>query len=293
MDEKIIQMLQKAYAHLGVTDEARQTSLIRRATHYLSRDRERYIELGDADTPEYCISVDKGIICHMVPLAMRLCKEPHENKTRHECRIFYLAVTENQVEYVLETSARYTNAEGKEEGLRFPLHRRADPANLEEGFSPMAPNYIVPVASHRQRNIFRMVFLAIAKFSANHHINTIPRKTERAVFTIPFLDKRTISLADEAVTGSWLPLAQQGAAFEEYRADHSYSYHRELGLLITENTQFYVMKTTHIYRYFRKIIYDDTPGACSYEPTEEKQETTYEKVELDQIRGELSPTYFY
>lgn len=290
MKININRMMEEAYSRLHAPNVR---SFSRQAMEYLLVDREHYIQLGDPDTPEYQISLHLGVICHLVPLALRLSKETHKDALCHKSEILHLVLTGDKAEYAIETSSRweYTDPE-KEESYRYPIYRRTTLEDLGEGFEPMPPEQIAPVATRRRREIFGMIFMAIAKYSEKLHINAIPAKTERAMFYSYFAPDTTITLEGESVTGKWIPLAKENSLYETYREDHRYSWCRELGLLITPLTQFYVMQTHHVYRYFRKIIYDkDIPGACSYEDTGEKQEKTYEKVALDQIQGELFPLY--
>ena len=120
--------------------------------------------------------------------------------------------------------------------------------------------------------------------------NNITRMLEAAYDHLKAPEK-AVPVDGKPITGNWIPLARENAVYEEYRQDHRYSRHRELGLVVTSLSQCYVLKTHHIYRYFRKIPYDDSPGAFRYEDTGVKQEDTYQKVDLDQVRGNLSPLY--
>ena len=286
----ISRMLEEAYARLQAPNNRAFT---RQAVSYLMTDREHYIELADPDTPEYQISLHLGRICHLVPLAIRLSKETGADSVCHKSEVLHLVVTENEAEYAIETSSRreYTNPK-KEDTYRTPIYRRTALADLGEGFVALPPEQIAPVATKRRRDIFGMIFMAIAKFGKQLHIYSIPAKTERAMFYSCLAPDVTILVDGNAVTGKWVPLAREDSLYDTYREDHRYSWYRELGLMITPVSQFYVMKTHHIYRYFRKNVYDkDTPGACSYEDAGEKQEDTYQRVELDQIKGDLYPQY--
>jgi hypothetical protein len=260
---------------------------------YLLADRDHYIQLAEPDTPEYEITVLMGSICRLVPLAIRMSKESHKDSVCHKSEILHLVITEDKAEYAIETSSRWVYTEaGKEDSYRYPVYRRTSLETLGGGFMPLLPEQITPCATKRRREIFGMIFMAIAKFSNNCHINSIPARTEKAMFYSLLAPDVTLSVDGKTYTGKWIPLARENSLYETYREDHRYSWRRELGLMITPLTQFYVMKTHHVYRYFRKIIYDkDIPGACSYEDTGEKQECSYEMVELDQIQGEMYPQF--
>ena len=288
MENNITRMLEAAYDHLKAPEKRKWT---RKAVSYLMTDRQHYIQLADPDTPEYQISLHLGIICYLVPLALRLSKQTHKDAVCHQCQILHLVVTGETAQYAIETSSRWEYKDPEKENYRYPVYRRAKLTDLEEGFVAMDPEKIVPSASGRQREIFGMIFAAIAKFGEKLPINAIPAKTERAMFSIPMAPEKAVPVDGKPITGKWIPLARENAMYEEYRQDHRYSRHRELGLVVTSLSQCYVLKTHHIYRYFRKIPYDDSPGAFRYEDTGVKQEDTYQKVDLDQVRGNLSPLY--
>lgn len=288
MENNITRMLEAAYHHLNAPEKRKWT---RQAVTYLMTDRQHYIQLADPDMPEYQISLHLGIICYLVPLAIRLSQQNHKDAVCHQCQILHLVVTGETAEYAIETSSRWEYKDPEKENYRYPVYRRTKLTDLEAGFVAMDPEKIVPSASRRQREIFGMIFAAIAKFGAKLHINAIPAKTERAMFTLPMAPERAVPVDGKPITGKWIPLAREDALYEEYREDHRYSWHRELGLVVTSLSQFYVLKTHHVYRYFRKIECDDFPGEFRYEDTGEKQEDTYQKVDLDQVQGELSPLY--
>lgn len=288
MEDHITRMLEAAYDHLKAPEKKKWT---RQAVSYLLTDRQHYIQLADPDTPEYQISLHLGIICYRVPLAIRLSKQTHKDAVCHQCQILHLVVMGEKAEYAIETSSRWEYKDPEKENYRYPVYRRTGLTDLEDGFLAMEPEKIVPSASRRQREIFGMIFTAIAKFGAKLHINAIPDKTERAMFTIPMAPEKAVPVDGKPITGKWIPLARENAMYEEYREDHRYSWSRELGLVVTSLGQFYVLKTHHVYRYFRKIPYDDIPGEFRYEEAGEKQEATYQRVELDQVLGDLSPLY--
>ena len=290
MNSVINRMLEEAYSRLHAPN---QRQFCREAVEYLLTDRDHYIQLANPDTPEYEITVRMGMICRMVPLAIRLSEESHKNAVCHKSEVVHLVVTPDKAEYAIETASRweYTDPE-KEDSYRYPVYRRTSLEDLGKGFMPLLPQQITPCATKRRREIFGMMFMAIAKFSGKYHINTIPARTEQAMFYSLLAPDTQLSVDGKAYTGKWIPLAKENSLYETYREDHRYSWRRELGLMITPLTQFYVLKTHHVYRYFRKIIYDkDIPGACSYEDTGEKQESTYEKVELDQVQGDMYPNF--
>ena len=73
--------------------------------------------------------------------------------------------------------------------------------------------------------------------------------------------------------------------------DCRYSRRDKLCLLINDKDTLYLMKTKHHRAYFRKVIVDDVSGGFLYEPTGEKQETTYRFATLEDIRKDMRPLY--
>lgn len=153
------------------------------------------------------------------------------------------------------------------------------------------PHIIRPIATDMNREILGMMFMAFARIRKNQILNDIPRKTELAMLAMSHTPTEEMQINGENITGKLVVLAHQNSLWEEMREDHRYSYSHSLCLLITVDQVRYVIKTCHNYSYFRKVIYDDVPGGCSYEPIDDKVEITYKYVCLEEIPQDMYPAY--
>lgn len=292
MTDPIQHMLAVAYRHLGIDNKGTLNRWVAEALDYLQADREHYIEAAPPDLPEHMITTQHGIICRMVPLAQAIKTETKRNYVRQDTTVLLLCVTENNAQYVLEHSVSCLYDNPAKNTYAYPVYRCAKLQDLPDALEALPPRKIAPVATPAERDSFGMIFTAISKFSQQPDLNVIPRNTERAVRFARYAPEKTLILNGQTVTGKLIPLAQQESMWDEMRTDHTYSYSKTLCLLITEDTRQYVIKTYHIYRYFRKAGYDDVPGGCAYEPTENKHEITYENVKLENISETFHPSFY-
>ena len=101
----------------------------------------------------------------------------------------------------------------------------------------------------------------------------------------------TLQIGQEKIPGLLVPLAATDSR-EEQREDCRYSRRDELCLFVDVFGPKYLLKSHHYYSCFRKVVIDDAPGACIYEPTEEKQEITYEYIELEAAPEKMHAYYY-
>ncbi len=288
---KIRSMLFDAYVQLGIRRVTDIDAQVRVAMDYLAADREHYIEVGEPSRPEYMISTLQGVICRMVPLAKKLVRKQGKDCLKESATVLSLMVTENTVRYVTAFFQATLYPDASKNTYRHPVYRYIRQEDILPDMEVLPPQQIRPVATPRLRDIFGMIFTAIARFSQNFSLNSIPHKTERAMLAMEHLRQEEVSIGSQKVLGKLVPLARENSLLDEMHEDHQDSYCKELYLLITEASNRYVLKTHHLSQYFNKVIYDDVPGGCAYEPTEEKQQITYEYVSLEDVPETLHPLY--
>ena len=284
-------MLEKAYRYLGIRDPRHLRVWVYTAIEYMIKDREHYIEAGDMDTPEYCITTKHGVICKLIPLARQTIRDQEKDHIREHTAVLSLMVRNKEVRYVCAYSHATLYSDPKQNSYSVPVYRYTELEEIPPKMVKYMPHIIRPIATAWGREIYGMMFMAFANIRKNQILKDIPRKTELAMLAIPYTQPEEIQINGDRITGKLVLLGQQNSLWEQMREDHKYSYSRKLCLLITENQLCYVIKTHHIYSYFRKVIYDDVPGGCSYEPTEEKVEITYEYVTLENIPQDIYPAY--
>ena len=289
--EELERMLTGAYEKLGIADEATRRALVAAALGYLSRDREFYIEAAEPDVPEYEISVQHGVTCRLIPLAWKKTTEERENHLRETTKVLSLMVTREQLRYVCGETIAQFHEDPRDNSYRYPLYRYVGLEELPEGLQVLPPQEIRPAATTRDREVYDKILAAFTKLGGYLDPVFIPHKAERAMLAVQYAPCDSVEIQGKILRGKLISLARDQSLWEEYRKDHKYSYIRELMLLISGNELRYLLKTTHIYDYFRKVVIDPAPGGCIYDPAGQKQETTYAFADLDQIQERMHLLY--
>ena len=281
-------MLTDAYQRLGIEDAEALETCIRQALDYLERDRERYIEVVEPDFPEYQITEKFGVICKLIPLAQEISRNQEKKYIWERKVIFSLMVAGETVRYVHTDTYAYLYQNPKENTYSLPTYRYAKLENIRKTLRPCPPDEIRKAVTRREWEIYGMIFAAYGKFSEERPLNDIPRRTERTMLVYAHTIPVTLTVEGREITGKLLPLAE-GFPRDVLRTDHRYTRKDELCLLVTENTQQYLLKSRHLYHYFRKDIFYDVPGGCGYIPTDNKTEITYSITRLEDIRQVMFP----
>lgn len=284
-------MLANAYRHLGLVNAQQIDLHVQSALRYLEKDREHYIEAAPGDVPEYLITTRHGVVCHLIPLAQRILREKKKDHVQENRTVLSLMVTDQKVRYVCATSFAQCYADRSRNRYSYPVYRYVQLNEVPKDLRIDDPQNIRPIAADKDREIFGMLFMAFARLGENQHINSIPRRTERAMQTVPHTLPEMLSVDADCVTGKVIPLAQEDSLWEDMREDHTYRYRKELCLFIGKGAPRYLMKTHHIYHYFRKTVFDDVPGGYAYQPTADKREITCKFVTLEDIPKDMSPLY--
>lgn len=289
---RIASMLTEAYRQLGVNNARELEARVNKAWEYLCKDREHYIEVVDADTPEYYISTKYGVICKLIPLAREVIRDQEKDHMREHTVIFSLMLSDSGNRFVYSRSYAKLYPDPSRNSYAYPVHRYAEPEDIRSTLQLCAPQEIRPAATESDKEMYGMMFTAFAHLDRSAHINNIPHKTERAMLAYAHILPQELTITGKCYSGKVVPLAQEASMWEELREDHRYSYRTELCLLVTPEKPYYILKTYHTYSYFRKRIYDDVPGGCSYEPTETKREITYAFAELSDLSQDMHPLYY-
>lgn len=285
-------MLADAYYRLGVKGNGHIHIQIRHAWEYFMDDREHFIEVVEPKVPEYEITPLKGVICRMIPLARSVTTEAEQTYTRRKTTVLNLMITEEEARYVLSQATDKLTADPMDCQYGYPTYRFASLEDITPALQVLSPQEIRPLATPEEWKIYGMIFAAIAKYSRHLDNHYIPHKTERAMLTVKYSVPAELSIGGKTLQGKLIPLAQQLSTQEEMRQDHQYGCTKDLCLWIGNAAPQYLLRTRHVYRYFRKVIYDDVPGGWAYESTDEKQETTYDFIALEDAPEGLCPLYY-
>ena len=289
---KIVRALTEAYHQLGVNDARELENRTAEAWEYLCADREHYIEVADTATPEYCITTGHGIICKLIPLAREIIRDQEKDHIREHISVFCLMLSDSGNHYVYSYSYAKLYPDKSKNSYTYPVYRYAELEDFRKNSQICSPQEIRPAATELEWEAYGMMFTAFAHFDRSEILNNIPHKAERAMLAYTHTPPQELRIAGKTYLGKVVPLVWEQSMWEQMRDDHRYSYRKELCLLVTSEKPYYILKTQHTYSYFRKEIYDDVPGGCSYEPTETKYETTYDFVKLSDLSQDMYPLYY-
>lgn len=288
---KISSLLKEAYHWLGIRDVPTLERRTREALAYLDADREHYIQVADKDTPEYMISTKHGCICKLIPLAEGRSRERRGDSLWVETRTVFLMVAQGRICYI-DSKGRTKYGKTKENtSYTFPVYRYITLTELPQTLQVCAPQDIRPIASKLDWKAYTMAFAVFEKIDKSGILNRIPYCTEQAMFVCRHTEPEAVTIKGEVYSGKLVTLAWEQPLWADLMEDHRYHFRKELCLLVTAEAAYYVLKTRHVYEYFRKRKIADAPGGCVYEPTESKQETTYDFVTLEEISRDLSSAY--
>lgn len=292
MNAPIKSMLADAYSRLGVKSAQRMNIQILQALDYFKNDRERFIEVVEPDVPEYKITPLNGVVCRMIPLARSVTIETEQSYTRRKTTVLDLMITEREARYVLSHSTDKLTADPMDCQYQYPTYRFASLEDITPALQVLSPQAIRSLATTEEREIYGMIFAGIEKYSHHLSFNYIPHKTERAMPAVKYTVPVELSIGENTLQGKLIPLAQQLSMQDEMRQDHRYGCIKCLCLWIGNAAPQYLLRTHHVYQYFRKVIYDDVPSGWAYEATDEKQETTYDFIALEDSPEGLCPLYY-
>ena len=291
MEKKIKEMLVTAYLHIGVRDPKDLIDRVNAALDYLKKDRERYIEVAEPELPEHLITIKHGVICKLAPLGCLILNSKEKDHIHKHTAVLALMVADEQVRYVIYHTSAKLYDDPMKNNYSYPIYRYTRLKELEEPFRMIYPWQITPVATPMEREIYGMVFVAIAKFSKDLSLNYIPHKTERAMMAVDCILPTELTVDGRKVTGKLIPIAESRVPEEQQREDHFYKGIKELCLLVTDGAPEYVLKTKHYYDYFRMVVDASVIGGIMYEHVDEKMEITYKAVKLEDIHDQLRPLY--
>ena len=288
---KIASLLRDAYHQLGVNTVRELEERAKQALAYMEADREHYIEVADEDTPEYMISSKHGVICKLIPLAQEITHDKEHDHIRQHSMLFFLMVSDSGNRYVYSTSTARLYEDPSQNCYSFPVYHYVELKDVRKDLDICRPQQIRPIATALEWEAYGMMFCAFAQLEQSGVVNNVPRRTERAMQAHTYTKPQRLTIVGRSYLGKLVPLALAQSLWDELREDHQYGFKKELCLLVTPEKPYYILKTTHIYSYFRKVRCDDIPGGFNYEPTEEKQETTYEFVTLSDLPRDMCPLY--
>ena len=286
--EQIDIWLANAYAILGVREEKQRAQYVQLAQDYLRRDREHYIELTRENLPSYRINEKHGKICKLVPLAQRVIREQDAECVKETKLVLALMAEGNQLDFVYIHSYVCQAENPEETSYTSPAYGYADLRKLIEGLQVLPPQDIRPVATAFEWECYCNVFMAFAKLCKDQTENTIPHKTERAMVSFQYVEPEEITLDKGVVRAKLLPLASSYLSDPVMKADHRYNTRKELCLLTQGEEIAYVLRITHIYRYFKNVGGEDWES----QDDNQKKKLEYRIITWDEIPEDIHPSYY-
>lgn len=287
MTDHIQKMLADAYRHLGITDKKENDRLVEAAVSYLTNDREHYIEIAEADRPEYLTSSNQGVICSIVPLARSVNTAKAKTYREVLTATLYLVVTPETADYVHAYTKEKLYGDPAENTHTHPFYRYTRLSELIDGLKPLPPEQIEPIATPRDWEIFRMAFAVYARFCKDYHINFIPQRTEQTMELMRYTPEETFTVDNRKVTGKAIPLVYTQFFRKPLQEDRRIRIDQRLYLLLTDGAPRYMLQTSRTCLYLQDAPPGD--GSSLFEDTGEQTEITYGFVELEDVRLPMSP----
>lgn len=287
MTDHIQNMLADAYRYLGITDKKENGRLVEAAVHYLTNDREHYIEIAEADWPEYLVSSNQGVICHMVPLARSVTADNSRSYREVFTSILYLVVTPETSDYVHAYIKQKLYDDPAENTHTYPFYRYTTLSKLVDRLIPLPPERIVPIATPRDWEIFRMVFAVYARFCKDYPLNFIPQRTEQTMECISYTPEETFTVDNREITGKAIPLVYTQLFQNPLQQDRRISIYQRLYLLLTDDAPRYMLQTIRTSLYFREVPTED--GGSLFKDTGEQAEIINTFVELEDVPPPMRP----
>ena len=282
-------MLEEVYSRFGSPDNRPVEARIREAKAYLAADRKRYIEVAEQDVPADMITEQYGVSCKLIPLAREAEQKWVKNHTEEETVEYSVMVTETEARFVSAVSRAKCYLDPTRSSWTFPEYRYVELKDIP--LRVVSPHEIRKMLTKRDRRCYALALAAFTRYCQDGPQNAIPHKTERAMLVMERTPLRTVQIGQEKIPGLLIPLAESDLQ-EAMRPDCRYSRKDELCLFVDVFGPQYLLKSIHNYSYFRKVICDDVPGGCIYEPTEEQQATTYKRIELEEAPEQMHPYFF-
>lgn len=287
MTDQIRKMLADAYHHLGICDQKENDRLVEASIHYLSKDREHYIEIAEEEQPEYLATHDQGVICKLIPLARSVVTD----RTRVYREVFtatlYLAVTEKRADYVHAYTKDKLYKDPKRNSHTYPFYRYTQLSKLANDLKPLPPEQIEPIATPRSWQIFCMAFAAYVKFCKDRHINFIPLHAEQVMEQVRHAPNETFTIDNATYSGKAIPLVYSRFFANPIQRDGHTHIWQKLYLLISAGTPRYMLQTIRNDMPFQSASAQDDDALST--DTGKQTQSTYAFVELEDVPPPMNP----
>lgn len=259
---------------------------------YYENDRVRYIEIYEKDQPQHWhLSGDGGVIGKTIPIAQSVETFSTFKRRRHLCvtnySIIELLVADGKVKPVLcQYSIERNNIRQEIFSATYYVYYDLDNSELNKSFIILPPETIKPIASKMEKDIYLDLLHIYSKIGNYCNPYIVNHKAERASQALAYTRRTRIRIDNKYKYGKALELASFSGLFYDYHYDHSHGQGRDLLIFASNESYQFLYKTTHIYRYFKRVpIDEDCSSGYICEPLEEKQEHTYTTVGIADIEN--------
>lgn len=245
---------------------------------YLSLDREHYIEFEDPHVPESVPGPPYAVICRLLPMARKVSVRKENNATLTETCILYIAAAKEGTWYVTSRETHSISDDSEECYWTDPVYRYLSLEKIDPAFEIAEPAKLIPPALPLGRDIYAMLFRAVARCMQHLHIRHVPLITERLMRVLDHFEERSLVLDGKETTGKLIPIGFQEMEESIVREDHEFFCSTRFCLFIGKTQRRYVTNTEFIFRYF------------SEEEPEKKIEVC-RTVYLHELRGSFRSLY--
>ena len=245
---------------------------------YLSMDREHYIEFDNTHVPESVPGPPYAVICRLLPIARKVSVQKENDATLTETFILYIVAAKEGTWYVTSQETSSISDDPEECYWTDPVYRCIPLEKIDSSMEIMEPSKLIPPALPLGRDIYAMLFKAVARCTQHLHIRHVPLITERLMRVLDRFEERSLVLDGKETTGKLIPIGVQEMEGPIVREDHEFFCSTRFCLFIGKSQHRYVTNTEFIFRYFS----EDDP---------EKKIEVCRTVHLHELRGSFNSFY--
>lgn len=279
MYQKVKSMLPDACCLLGMKSVKDIDTFTTLSVLYLSMDREHYIEFENMHAPEGISDPPYAVIGRLLPIARKVITQKEDGATLTETRILHIMTAQEGTWYVTSHEIHSHSDDPEECYWTDPVYRCVSLEKIDPTMEIMEPSKLIPPATPLGRDIFGMLFTAVAHCAQHLDIHLIPRITERVMRSIPRREEKTLVVDGKEETGLLIRISSQGMEEPLQRADHNFLCSTFLCLFIGQTGCRYVMETEYDFCYFA-------------EEDESRRLSLFRTVYLHELRGSFRLLFY-
>lgn len=290
IQKSLKECLNKLIPLLGRQPDLEINQMHQLVNEYYLNDRVRYIEIYEREYPRHWhLSGDGGIVGKTIPIAQKSETSSTVRRRRHLSLTKYCVIELLVAADMVKPVICYYEIERRKNrndvfSVKYRVYYDLVESEIDESYTLSNPYSIRPISTTQEAEIYSDLIYIFKKIGSYYNPNIVDNKAERAIQFLLYAPRTRIRIDGKCVYGKLLEIASSSGLRCDHHFDHSHSYGRDLMLFVTKNSYQFLYKTTHIYRYFKRVPVDeDCSGGFIIEPLYERQGHEYSTISLDEI----------